>query len=232
MEQFTDIFVEAFVGTFDVFANKDINITAIGDSLTQGVGDETGQGGYVGIVNRTINHDEEIVHFENFGKNGNRTDQLLERLEEPEMIDSIESAHIVLITIGANDIMRVAKENLTNITYEAFENEQEDFEQRLSEILETVRDINEDTQLYLLGFYNPFEKYFPDVDELNQIVDDWNRIGKKTTESYDDAIFIPVKDLFDEAEVELFSEDNFHPNITGYERMAERVITYLRSEER
>lgn len=232
IDQIKDIFLETFVGTFDFFRNKDVNIVAIGDSLTQGIGDESEQGGYVGIIDRTINHNEEVVHFDNFGKNGNRTDQLLVRLEDPDIVDRIEDAHIVLITIGANDIMQVAKENFTNLTYDKFAAEQDHFEQRLNEIFETIRDLNGNTQIYLLGIYNPFEKYFPEVEELNQIVDDWNKISKRTTESYDDAIFIPVKDLFDDADVDLFSDDNFHPNIIGYERMAKRVITYLRSEER
>jgi len=232
IEQFKDTIVEAFVGTFDFFANKDVNIAAIGDSLTQGVGDPTDQGGYVGIVDRTINHSEQVVHFDNFGKSGNRTDQLLVRLEEPDIVDAIKDAHIVLITIGANDIMQVAKENIANLTYDKFEAEQEHFENRLHDIFETIKDINSDTQIYLLGIYNPFEKYFPEVEELNLIVDDWNRISKRTAESYKNSVFVPIKDLFDDANIDLFSDDNFHPNIIGYERMAERVITYLRTEER
>src|SRR5699024_5487232 len=63
-----------------IFKN-DIKITAIGDSLTQGVGDEEDNGGYVGILEDTINKDNELVEIDNFGKRGNRTDQLIDRME-------------------------------------------------------------------------------------------------------------------------------------------------------
>src|SRR5699024_9763870 len=79
----------------------DIKITAIGDSITQGVGDEEDNGGYVGILEDTINKDNDLVEIDNFGKRGNRTDQLIDRMEEPEIQESLEEADIILITIGA-----------------------------------------------------------------------------------------------------------------------------------
>src|SRR5699024_6221798 len=39
------------------FFKNDIKIVAIGDSLTQGVGDEADKGGYVDILENTINQD-------------------------------------------------------------------------------------------------------------------------------------------------------------------------------
>lgn len=48
------------------------------------------------------------------GKRGSRIDELL----------VIEDADIVLITIGANDIMRIVRENFNHLTYELFVNEQ------------------------------------------------------------------------------------------------------------
>src|SRR5699024_6358941 len=54
--------------------NQEVNIVAIGDSLTQGVGDQTDQGGYVGILERTMDSGEHdlAIHFSNYGKRGNR----------------------------------------------------------------------------------------------------------------------------------------------------------------
>src|SRR5699024_11804994 len=39
--------VEAVQGTVDIFTKEETRIVAVGDSLTQGVGDSTGNGGYV-----------------------------------------------------------------------------------------------------------------------------------------------------------------------------------------
>lgn len=213
--------------TLEFIFTKKIHVVAIGDSLTQGVGDSTKNGGYIGILDKTINEQRNIVTFENYGKSGRRTDQLLEALKNPEVIKSIKQTDMILMTIGANDIMKVVQQNFTNLTYSLFIEEQMHFENRLNDIFMEIKRINPDAHIYLLGLYNPFEQYFQDIEELDLIVDSWNETGERTTEKYNHAIFIPIKDLFDETTINLFADDHFHPNEIGYERMAERVLEYL-----
>lgn len=43
---------------------------AIGDSLTEGVGDESENGGYVGILNNTFEDNNLNITVDNFGKKG------------------------------------------------------------------------------------------------------------------------------------------------------------------
>lgn len=218
--------------TVNFFSNKDLKIVAVGDSLTQGVGDSENAGGYVGIIDRTINKEEQYAHVQNFGKRGDRTDQLLLRLDDPKVATSISEADIVLITIGANDIMQVVKENFTHLTYSQFAEERVDYEKRLRAIFDRIRSLNSETDIYLVGFYNPFAKFFPDINELGLIVDDWNTVGKKVTEDYEHATYIPTKDLFVDEDIELFADDHFHPNDQGYERMAKRVLNYITEKDR
>lgn len=213
--------------TFDFLFTQEFHVVAIGDSLTQGVGDSNRNGGYIGILDETINKQRQIVTFDNFGKSGRRTDQLLEVLNDPEVITAIEETDIVLMTIGANDIMKVVRQNFTDLTYALFIEEQVHFEQRLNEIFIKVSTINPNADIYLLGFFNPFKQYFQDIEELDLIVDRWNQTGERTTAKYKTATFIPIKDLFDETVINLFAEDNFHPNEIGYERMAGRVLEFL-----
>lgn len=222
---------DAVQQTIDIFSRK-ATIVAMGDSLTEGVGDSTKTGGYIGILDRTINQKKQLATFKNFGKRGDRTDQLLQRMKSPEIISSLKEADIILITIGANDIMQVLKNNITNITYEAFANEQDNYEKRLQAIFNFIRAQNETAEVYLLGFYNPFERYFEDIKELNMIVNNWNKTGKKVTEQYDKISFIPTKDLFETQQAQLFANDNFHPNDLGYERMADRVLQFIIDKER
>lgn len=226
-EQEKNKITTVFKKTVNSLFKKEFHIVAVGDSLTQGIGDDTNNGGYIGILDDQINHTDDIITFENFGKRGNRTDQLLKRLEEQEISDAIEDTDIVLMTIGANDIMQVAKENFTNLTYPLFVEEQVAFEERLHHIFEKIQSINPNTHIYLIGLYNPFEKYFQDIEELDLIVNSWNQTSMDTVEAYENATFIPVKDLFDETDINLFAEDNFHPNLNGYQRIAKRVLTYL-----
>jgi lysophospholipase L1-like esterase len=217
---------EAVEGTINLF-NKDLKIAAIGDSLTQGVGDETESGGYVGILNHTFEDNQLNIKIENFGKKGNRTDQLLKRLEKEEIATSISKADLVFITIGANDIMKVVKSNFTNLKLELFQKEKIDYVERLTAIFEKINELNPDAQIYLIGFYNPFELYFSDIEELGVIMNSWNDAGKSVTEEYENVHYIPVADLFSGSTIELLADDYFHPNTSGYKLMAKRVLEYV-----
>ncbi|UJL46097.1 SGNH/GDSL hydrolase family protein [Virgibacillus sp. NKC19-16] len=229
--QFSTTIFEAFQETVDFFTNRDTHIVAVGDSLTQGVGSSDDQGGYVEILDRAINAENQIVSFDNFGIRGDRSDQLLERLDNPEVSNAIEEADIVLITIGANDIMKVFRENFTNLTIEEFREERVNYEERLNQIFTKLQNINPNTDIYLLGFYNPFEQYFQDIEELGMIVESWNRTGSDIAEEDAAITFIPTVDLFNDPDADLFADDNFHPNDRGYQRMARRVMDYLTNEE-
>lgn len=235
-EPIKEFISEAMHKATEIFQHKEIRISAIGDSLTQGVGDETDQGGYVGVIHDMLktNLSQPTVVIENFGKRGNRTDQLLARLkaaDEEALQQSIESADIILITIGANDVMEVFKQNILDIKIEPFLEEQTYYEQRLHDILNTLIESNEQAKIYILGIYNPFKQYFQDIEELELIVNDWNSINEKVANTYEQVDFIPIKDIFDHADEHLFAEDNFHPNYLGYQLMAKRVIEYLTDSE-
>ncbi|WP_328700990.1 SGNH/GDSL hydrolase family protein [Aquibacillus kalidii] len=228
-EEIKDKVKQALEGAIGLFVNQDLDIVAIGDSLTQGVGDETDHGGYVGILNNTFENVEQDITIENFGKRGNRTDQLLKRLDKEEISESIQKADIVLITIGANDIMKVVKNNFTDLRLEQFQTEREDYITRLHDIFDKINSINPDTEIYFIGFYNPFERYFTEIEQLGLIIDNWNDTSKKVAEEYDNVHYIPTKDLFSNSNQELLSDDNFHPNTSGYKLIAQRVLEYLKS---
>lgn len=213
------------------FFKKDQKIVAIGDSLTEGVGDETENGGYVGILNHTFEDNNLNITVENFGKKGNRSDQLLKRLEKEEIASAIKEADMVLITIGANDIMNVLKSNFMNVTMEPFQEERVKYIERLRAIFNKINDLNPDTQIYLIGFYNPFERHFGEIKELGMIIDNWNDTGESLTEEYDNVRYIPTKDLFSNSNIDLLAEDEFHPNTNGYKLMAKRVLEYLKESD-
>jgi len=209
------------------FFSQDKKMVSIGDSLTQGVGDETESGGYVGILNHTFEVNHMNISIENFGKRGNRTDQLLARLENDEVSSAIKDADIVLITIGANDIMKVVRSNYTNLNIEPFQEEKIKYIERLTAIFYKINELNPDTQIYLIGFYNPFERYFGDIEQLDMILNDWNHAGETVTEEFENVYYIPTEDLFSNSTINLLAEDNFHPNTSGYKLMAQRVLEYL-----
>ncbi|WP_409253820.1 SGNH/GDSL hydrolase family protein [Bacillus sp. SCS-153A] len=217
---------EVIEGVIDLF-NQDLKIVSIGDSLTQGVGDETKNGGYVGILNHTFEDNQVKVSLDNYGKRGNRTDQLLKRLDDKEIAGSIKEADLVLITIGANDIMKIVKSNFIDLKVETFDKEKQAYTDRLRAIFDKINEMNPDTKVYLIGFYNPFKGYFGDIKELDVIMNSWNKAGESITEEYENVNYIPTADLFESSTLDLLAEDYFHPNTSGYKLIAERVLEYV-----
>ncbi|WP_062514952.1 SGNH/GDSL hydrolase family protein [Halobacillus sp. KGW1] len=233
-EGLKDVFTGVIDSAKGLFVKDDMEIVALGDSLTQGVGDDTDNGGYVGILEDTFNSNKErdLIHIDNFGKRGNRTDQLIRRLEEQEEISTaLEEADLILITIGANDVMKVVKDNFTNLNYQDFVDAQDSYQAQLETIFSMIREENPDAPIYLIGLYNPFNLYFDNIPELGKIMEDWNEISKEVVAEEENVTFIPVRDLFEGSEDELlWEEDNFHPNERGYKQMAKRVLEYIKDD--
>ncbi|PAE18083.1 hypothetical protein CHH91_00835 [Virgibacillus sp. 7505] len=223
-----DAFQRLLKDTLGLFIKEDLHITAVGDSLTQGVGDETENGGYVGILQQTFEQTDDRVKIDNFGKRGNRTDQLLKRLDDPIISASIENADVVLITIGANDIMKVTKDHFTDLDYEDYSAAMPAYEKRMNDVFNKIDTLNPDAEVYLIGFYNPFEENFPELqDQLGTIINEYNDIGKQVAGEKDQH-YIETADLFENKTADLLSEDYFHPNEVGYGKVAERVLESIK----
>lgn len=207
-----------------------VQIVSIGDSLTQGVGDSKDNGGYLPYLQKNLEKEPSITSVEmiNHGVRGNRTDQLLKRLDKAGVQEDIEQADSIVVTIGGNDIMKVFKQNFSNLELNQFDSAKIGYEKRLRQILDKVRSENERAQIYLVGVYNPFSKWFGDFYELDEIMNDWNDSGKRIITEYDSAYFIEIDDIFQNSKEDLlYTEDYFHPNDRGYELIAERIYNNM-----
>ncbi|WP_232713405.1 SGNH/GDSL hydrolase family protein [Bacillus xiapuensis] len=212
---------------------KDLRVVSIGDSLTEGVGDSTNSGGYVPYLAKDLEKLKEIrqVEFTNYGVKGNRTDQLLERLQERKVKRAIKQADIVIMTIGGNDIMKVFKENFTDLDVKKFNAERKVFERKLEQIIESIRKNNNEAGIVLVGLYNPFMNVLAGVKEVDEILKDWNASGKSTVEKYNQTCFVAVDDIFRDSDENLLYKDYFHPNDRGYERMAKKIFQTMKGDK-
>lgn len=215
------------------FIPKNIKVVSIGDSLTQGVGSGEYVNGYIHFLKKDIEQLKGIKHaeFQNFGVKGNRTDQLLKRLKNPAIKYNIQEAEAVIITIGGNDIMQVIKDNLLGLKVDTFSVAETGYRNRLQEILMTVREYNNTAAIILVGIYNPFIKWFSDMKEMDMVVKNWNNVSAETVANYDNALFVPVDDIFKNNEESLLYTDYFHPNSRGYKKIAKRIFEYMERED-
>lgn len=211
------------------FFPKDVTIVSVGDSLTQGVGDSTKQGGYIPYLQKLLEEDKGIkeAHFSNFGVKGNRSDQLIKKLETNKVEAAVKEADIIIVTIGGNDVIKVVRENFASLNLKAFDEQKKVYERNLKEALTKVRKDNPNGIIVLVGLYNPFITWFADIGEINMIIDDWNQASQRILAQYKDTYFVEVDDIFREGGENLLYTDYFHPNDKGYELMAGRIYDTL-----
>jgi lysophospholipase L1-like esterase len=214
-----------------MFISEEKIIVGLGDSLTQGVGDERKLGGYLGRLATEMETFQGVGQIDlwNEAKRGRRSDQLLKQIQSGEIDDSIKNADIIVVTIGGNDIMRIVKQDLFKLRVDAFQNELLVFAKRYGKIMKEIRKINPDSPVILLGLYNPFSIVTDQANEFDQILANWNNTINKVAYSDINACFVPVNDLFNSNSTMVYHTDFFHPNSKGYEQMADRVLESLKS---
>jgi lysophospholipase L1-like esterase len=214
------------------FAPQDLTIVAVGDSLTEGVGDITENGGYLPYL-QTLLEDEKDINqttFYNFGIKGNRSDQLLKKVQTSEVKTAIRDADVVIITIGGNDMMKVVRENIASLEKADFEEQKKLFEQNLNSTIDIIRKESKTGHIVLIGLYNPFYQWFPEIQEMNEVVSEWNEASEETLRQYSNTYFVEIINVFEKGGEELLYTDYFHPNNQGYELIAEEVFEELAEE--
>ncbi|MGB2992588.1 MAG: GDSL-type esterase/lipase family protein [Paenisporosarcina sp.] len=215
----------------NMFISEEKILVGLGDSLTQGVGDERKMGGYLGRFATEMESFQGVSKIDlwNEAKRGRRSDQLLKQIQSGEINDSLKKADVIVMTIGGNDIMRIVKQDLFKLRVDAFQNELLLFAKRYGEILIEIRKINPDAPLIILGLYNPFSIVTDEANEFDQILANWNNTINNVAYSDFNSCFVPVNDLFNSNSKMVYHTDFFHPNSKGYEQMTDRVLESLKS---
>ncbi|WP_096154383.1 SGNH/GDSL hydrolase family protein [Bacillus sp. FJAT-45066] len=208
------------------FFDRSLNLVFFGDSLTQGVGDQTNSGGYVPFIKDYYEEKSYIdnVAIKNLGVRGNRTDHLQRRLNSDEVKQSLTEADVIFITIGGNDLMKVVRENFLSLTFPLFDKEQTLYGERFTDVLGTIREHNEVSPIYVIGIFNPFYQFFQEIHEMNEVVTNWNNVSATVLANYENTHFISIDDIFLDPTQHLLDDDQFHPNEIGYSLIGERVV--------
>lgn len=176
-----------------------IQITAVGDSLTQGIGDGN-QGGYPTLISKKITKEKKaIVKSSNYGIAGETTEQINARVVKNNKVKTgIKKANVVTITTGGNDLLAFFKANAletdTSKLTQKVNLAAKDYQANLQELLTNVRKLNPKANIYLFGIYNPLYVYFPQVNLLTQTVTKWNQTAQKTVSQNKRVYFVAIDD--------------------------------------
>ncbi|MYL48190.1 hypothetical protein GLV98_01785 [Halobacillus litoralis] len=198
---------------------KEEQIVALGDSLTYGVGDESGHG-YVENLQQWFdkNHDGPVT-VDNYAIPGQQSDGMLGQMNEATVLKSVENADYILFFIGMNDIIKSNGGDLSPLHKDKIAVGKKDYEKNVKTILNQIREKNPEAPILFLGLYNPY----PDKPEIGQIIKGWNATSQSIIEPYENVTFIPTNDLYEEKSSRYFS-DAVHLNEQGYEKLTMRII--------
>lgn len=207
-------------------SKEGFRILALGDSLTRGMGDETGQG-YVGYLTRELQKTTQArVTVTNLGINGMKSPELLEYIQSPEVQKEIKAAHLITLSIGGNDLTHGVG-TIATPNPELAKETQEMFLTRLDQILKQIRSQNDHAPLMFIGLYNPFPFSGDHRDQALQLLEEWNLQTSQILRKYPKTILVPTLDLFTWNGDALLAADHFHPNGKGYKAIAERILQDL-----
>lgn len=211
----------------------DIRISAVGDSLAKGTGDDTGKG----FARRTAellqaeNKQRSVKFMGNLGINGLTTVRLIPMLEETGVQHMLKEANVILLSIGGNDLFQGAggaqsvqtlpsKAQIKQASLKASKN--------LGAVVRRVHEINPEAKLIYVGLYNPFSD-MKDMKAIgNQAVDEWNGTAWRMISQVEGANVVPTYDLFVNNLTKYLSDDHFHPNGDGYDEIAKRIVQGLK----
>lgn len=150
--------------------------------------------------------------FCNLGISGNRTENLVERLEK-DFIDI--QPDLLIMMIGVNDVWHHYSHNI--------ETTDEAFERNLRRVLSSVR---ERTPAKIV-MIEPYLLPAPDKEHMLPELDAKIRIERRLAREYADA-YLPLHALFAaetvKTEYTVFSNDGVHPNADGACWIAEHVL--------
>ncbi|MCA1030261.1 SGNH/GDSL hydrolase family protein [Bacillus timonensis] len=212
-----------------VTSTSSLKIVALGDSLTRGTGDESGKG-YIGYMLEELQEKtDRNITISNLAIKGQRSKQLVEQVQQPEIQRQLKQAEVIVLTIGGNDLFQ-SGQALFHFSTEQIDRSKESYLTNLSTVFTTIRDINKEAVVYYVALYNPFND-LTDSQTTSSVVREWNYASSEEAAKFVHIITVPTYDLFELNVNDYLYSDKFHPNSQGYKLIGERVASLITFSE-
>lgn len=201
-------------------SGKTVHLLAIGDSLAHGLGDASGKG-FVGDVSGQYRSKGYKVIQSNLGIDGLTSQGLKSEIHQASIKPTLQSANMVLISIGGNDLNNSA--GLPQINTKKIAAAESSFSTNLKDVLTTIRKDNPKAPIFLVGLYNPYANIASDKLATDAVVQSWNAKEWTIANQFKKTVVVQTFDLFELHDNQLLYIDHFHPNQMGYQLIATRI---------
>lgn len=177
---------------------KTVRVVGVGDSLTQGIGYDHDHSGYLPILKQQLSQTYYVKpQTANYGIGGERSDQIDHRVQTNQKLRrSLRRADVIALTAGGNDLLQSLEKNImvnsgAQMTQKMAPLKTE-YQQKLTQLVADVHEVNPRAQVYLFGIYNPVYVYFTNATMISSSVDQWNQVNQKVAESQSRTHFVNV----------------------------------------
>jgi lysophospholipase L1-like esterase len=160
-----------------------IKFVAVGDSLTEGIGDTKKKFGYTDRTANLITDAYGIkVKTANYGKAGDRSDQILTRIKKSKQAkNDIKRADVLTLTVGGNDLQQTLfsaalATSVDEVTSQV-DSSLPDYKKKLTQLVDYLENQNSSAPIYLFGNYNPLYVYLANRSDLNEDVHRYNQVN-------------------------------------------------------
>lgn len=94
--------------------------------------------------------------------------------------------------------------------------------------MEELTSLNPEALIAFIGLYNP---YGEEVEELKDLLYEWNEQAQSLVESYPHAVYVPTYNVFKDNLDDYLATDQFQPSSLGYQAIAEQLYTIVDTKE-
>lgn len=205
---------------------KEIKLVVLGDSIAQGYGlKNIKETAYGALISEANGYD-----YVNHAIGGHTTYNLNKRLQEPEVIEDVEDADIIAVSIGGNNFLlggmyEMMADAIFKGDYSKMDATGADFKENFIVAIERIKELNPDATLMIQTLYNPRNDYLKEpyqyaIDIINTTYAD---ALSSNPEAY---VIVDVAAAFAE-HGEYIQKDKIHPNELGHYVIAREYIEVL-----
>lgn len=203
-------------------STKVINLVALGDSITHGIGDPAKKGYIEGVKVKLEEKHKAPVKVNNFAIPRYPSEKILKQLQDKKIIAQVRKADYIILYIGTNDFRKSAKYQFNPLDVKKINKGSVTFTTNLYEIIESIKKDNSVASLFVLGLYQPYVEYSNQKEILNTIKH-WNDEIANVAGHFEQTYFVPTLDLFQDKPKSFYFSDALHPNPAGYQLIADRL---------
>ncbi|MEG0025831.1 MAG: GDSL-type esterase/lipase family protein [Bacilli bacterium] len=210
--------------------DKKIYYLSLGDSLAVGLTNQNENHGYASYLANYLKQKQilEIYSYE-YATIGYQTTDLIKDIEDNKRLkianktktikNALVKADITTVSIGANDL--ISKIKFTDDYNKLYDYADEMFKD-LEKLFKLIRQYCKE-DIYMIGFYNPFDINDPKLTEIFIYI---NKESKKLCQKYN-ITYIETFKLFSQNKQYLPDKFNIHPSKEGYKAIFDQLIVKI-----